>query len=114
MPASDPLDAARKKFAAIAEALAKEDAKISGLRKGFGTRSMFLGRKMFAVLDKSGDLVVKLAPERVERLIASKVGRPWHPGTGVPLKEYLAVPRAKIRQWEALVREARDHMGAKK
>ncbi|MCI4331842.1 MAG: MmcQ/YjbR family DNA-binding protein, partial [Thermoplasmata archaeon] len=76
-------------------------------------RSMFVGRKMFAVLDRTGELVVKLPPGRVEELIAGKTGRGWSPGTGVPLKEYLAIPFALRKRWPELAREARTYMGGK-
>ena len=42
---------------------------------------------MFAVLDASGALVLKLPPPRVQELIAAGVGAPWHPGTGAPRRE---------------------------
>jgi hypothetical protein len=47
----DDIESARQLFGELAEGLARSDSGISSLRKGFGTRSMFVGRKMFAVFD---------------------------------------------------------------
>lgn len=108
-----PPEPARKLFTEIAEEIAAAEGAGSAHRKGFGTGSMFVGRKMFAVLDTTGDLVIKLPPERVKELIAAKSGRPWHPGNGVPLKEYVAVSYAQRKRWSALAREARTYMESK-
>ncbi|MCI4345923.1 MAG: MmcQ/YjbR family DNA-binding protein [Thermoplasmata archaeon] len=93
--------------------MAEGDGAISAHRKGFGTRSMFVGRKMFAVLDRTGELVVKLPPERVAELIAGRIGRGWSPGVGAPLKEYLAIPFTHRKRWAEFAREARAYMGEK-
>ena len=74
---------------------------------------MFVGRKMFAVLDRTGELVVKLPPERVQELIVAKIGRGWSPGAGSPLKEYIAISFAREKEWPMLAREARAYMGGK-
>ncbi len=111
MPSRSAPEASKQRFAQLAEEMARGDLGVSAHRKGFGTRSMFVGRKMFAVLDKSGELVVKLPPVRVAALIASGVGRPWNPGAGTPLKEYVAISIEYESQWTALAREARAHMG---
>ncbi|MCI4319176.1 MAG: MmcQ/YjbR family DNA-binding protein [Thermoplasmata archaeon] len=93
--------------------MASGDVAISAHRKGFGTRSMFVGRKMFAVLDRTGELVVKLPPERVQELIHAKVGRGWSPGSGLPLKEYVAISLAHCAEWSRFAREARAYMGGR-
>ncbi|MCI4341431.1 MAG: hypothetical protein L3K11_03550 [Thermoplasmata archaeon] len=113
MPVSPAPDEARERFARLAEQMAAGDGEISAHRKGFGTRSMFVGRRMFAVLDRTGELVVKLPPVRVQELIDSKTGRGWSPGAGSPLKEYLAIPFARQKDWPKLAREARAYMGGK-
>ena len=111
MVASKAPDDARARFAQLAQEMASGDGAISAHRKGFGTRSMFVGRKMFAVLDRTGELIVKLPPERVQELIRSKVGRGWSPGSGSPLKEYVAISFAHQREWPRFAREARTYMG---
>jgi hypothetical protein len=69
---------------------------------------------MFAVLDQSGALVLKLSPDRVQALIASGVGSPWHPGHGKPLKEYVSIGVAEQSEWLKLAKEAREYMGSKR
>ncbi|MCI4317335.1 MAG: MmcQ/YjbR family DNA-binding protein [Thermoplasmata archaeon] len=113
MPAAQAPDNARERIARLAEEMAAGDGEISAHRKGFGTRSMFVGRKMFAVLDRTGEIVLKLPPERVKELIDSNTGRGWSPGSGSPLKEYLAIPFARQKEWPKFAREARAYMGGK-
>jgi hypothetical protein len=106
------IDRARERFGQLAEELATADSGISSLRKGFGSRSMFVGRKMFAVFDaRTGELVVKLPADHAETLISTGVGRGWHPGKGAPLREYVAIPFGKAQKWAALAKEARQFMG---
>ena len=80
-------EATRARFAKLATRLAEGDETKLAHREGFGTGSLFVGKKMFAVLDASGALVLKLPPPRVQELIAAGVGAPWHPGTGAPRRE---------------------------
>jgi hypothetical protein len=40
------------------------------------------------------------------------VGAPWHPGTGKPLKEYVAIGVAQEKKWLVLAKEARAYMAA--
>jgi hypothetical protein len=101
-------------FAKLARQMAGGDGAPLPHREGKGTGSMFVGKKMFAVLDKSGALVLKLPPARVQELIAAAVGAPWHPGTGKPLKEYIAVAADQHAKWLSLAREAREFMAAKR
>lgn len=107
-------DAARKRFAKLAEELGEFPGKGSPVRDGFGTGSLFVGKKMFAVLDGSGALVVKLPPTRVSELIEEGVGAGWHPGNGAPLKEYLSIPGSRAGRWLPLAREAREYMARKR
>jgi hypothetical protein len=106
--------AARARFAKLAEDLADGDDSKLAFRAGFGTGSLFVGRKMFAVLDETGALVLKLPPARVAALIATGAGAPWHPGTGTPLKEYVSIPFAPQARWLGLAKESRDYMRSKK
>ncbi|MCI4325679.1 MAG: MmcQ/YjbR family DNA-binding protein [Thermoplasmata archaeon] len=103
--------AAKARFAKLAIQLAAGDGAETAHREGFGTGSLFVGRKMFAVLDATGALVLKLPPARVQELIAAGVGSPWHPGTGAPLKEYVALGVRAQAKWLALAKESRSHMG---
>jgi hypothetical protein len=102
-----------ERFASLAKKLAEGSSSKLPHREGFGTGSLFVGKKMFAVLDGSGALVLKLPPERVQDLIADGVGAPWHPGTGKPLKEYVAIGVDHHARWLALARESREYMASK-
>jgi hypothetical protein len=106
--------ASQSRFAKLAKELADATGSPSPHREGFGTGSLFVGRKMFGLLDDSGALVLKLPPARVRELIVAGVGAPWHPGTGKPLKEYVAIGFARQTKWLALATEARAYMGSKK
>jgi len=107
-------EAAVARFAKLARELGEEGGAKTAYREGFGTGSLFVGKKMFGVLDTCGALVVKLPPARVQELIAGGVGAPWHPGSGTPLKEYVATGFDRQAKWLALSREAREYMGSKK
>ncbi|MCI4350103.1 MAG: TfoX/Sxy family protein [Thermoplasmata archaeon] len=100
-------------FARLSRQLAGAGGADSPHREGFGTGSLFVGRKMFGLLDGSGALVLKLPPSRVQELIARGLGKPWHPGTGKPLKEYVAVGPDRHATWLSLARESRQYMGSK-
>ncbi|MCI4346972.1 MAG: hypothetical protein L3K07_09525 [Thermoplasmata archaeon] len=111
--AKNPEEAAAR-FAKLASQLAEGSGQATALRQGFGTGSLFVGRKMFAVLDGSGALVLKLPPTRVLQVIADGTGSGWHPGAGAPLKEYVAIPLAEQKRWLALAKESREYMRSKK
>jgi hypothetical protein len=106
-------EASRKRFAQLADQFAASDGAASPYRRGFGTGSLFVGKKMFAVLDVSGALVLKLPAPRVQELIAAGVGAPWHPGTGKPLKEYVAIPVERHAKWFRLAKESRAFMASR-
>jgi hypothetical protein len=107
-------EASRARFARLAQQLAGgDDAKLPH-REGLGTGSLFVGRKMFGLLGDSGALILKLDPARVQELIAGGVGAPWHPGTGKPLKEYVAIGIDRHARWLPLAREAREYVRSKK
>ena len=106
--------ASETRFAKLAKDLANATGNPSPHREGFGTGSLFVGRKMFGLLDDSGALVLKLPPALVQELITAGVGAPWHPGTGKPLKEYVAIGFVRQAKWLALAKESRAYMGSKK
>jgi hypothetical protein len=110
---NDPNPSAAR-FAALAKKLAEGDPRGNPHRDGFGTGSLFVGKKMFGVLDETGALVLKLPPERVQELIEAGAGAPWHPGTGKPLKEYVAIAAERHMKWLALAKESRAYMASKK
>jgi hypothetical protein len=103
----------RTRFEKLANEMATSGPETPAFREGFGTGSLFVGKKMYAVLDESGALVLKLSPARVQELIARSVGAPWHPGTGKPLKEYVAIGVDQHAQWLPLAKESREYMRSK-
>jgi hypothetical protein len=90
----------------------EESAKEKRGRK-FGSNGLKVNGKLFALFTQ-GTLVVKLRKERVAALVAEGVGRPFDPGHGRLMKEWLTIenPRAS---WLDLAREAHDFVkGAKR
>ena len=78
---------------------------------GFGrSAGLRIGGKIFAMYN-DGELIVKLPIDRVGELIASGEGRPWGPGTGRIMKEWVAVSEAAGDSWSELAVEARTFVG---
>jgi hypothetical protein len=73
---------------------------------GFG-RSVGLSvlGKIFAIYN-DGELILKLPNNRVGEVTESGEGRPWDPGTGRIMKEWVAVSEAASRHWADLAVEA--------
>lgn len=81
---------------------------------GFGRNpGLRISGKIFAMLVRD-ELVVKLPMDRVAELAGSGVGRPFEPGTGRVMKEWLSVPVGGSRRWRSLVEEARSFVGSVK
>jgi hypothetical protein len=95
--------------AAIADFEASRGAK--GARK-FGSNGLKANGKLFALFTQD-TLVVKLPRDRVEALVAKGQGKPFDPGHGRLMKEWLTVvsPRAS---WTALAKEAHAFVSGSK
>lgn len=76
----------------------------------FGSEGMKIGGKVFAMVVK-GDLVVKLRAERCAELVAAGHARPFDPGHGRLMKEWIAVEPGRARDWPNLASEARAFVG---
>jgi len=74
-----------------------------GARK-FGSNGLKVGGRLFALFTQ-GTLVVKLPKDRVAALAASGIGKPFDPGHGRLMKEWLAVTSTKA-PWTDLAKEA--------
>ena len=74
-----------------------------GARK-FGSNGLKVNGKLFALFTQ-GTLVVKLPKDRVAALVASGVGKPFDPGHGRLMKEWLTVTSTKA-PWIDLTKEA--------
>ena len=67
--------------------------------------------KIFAIYNDA-ELILKLPANRVGELTDSGKGRPWGPGTGRIMKEWVAVSAAASEDWPALAAEARTFVGS--
>ena len=83
----------------------------SGSRK-FGSNGLKVDGKLFALFTH-GTLVVKLPKDRVAELVASKVGKPFDPGHGRLMKEWLTVTSPKA-SWIRVAKEAHAFVSAAK
>ena len=64
----------------------------------FGASGLKVDGKPFAMLSK-GELVVKLPRQRVDELVAAGTGKPFDPGHGRLMKEWVTIPVARSRSW---------------
>ena len=85
-----------------------EAARAAPSRK-FGSNGFKVNGKLFALFTQ-GTLVVKLPRDRVVALVAAKVGKPFDPGHGRLMKEWLTVTDASA-PWIVLAREAHAFVG---
>jgi hypothetical protein len=85
-----------------------EAARAAPSRK-FGSNGLKVNGKLFALFTQ-GTLVVKLPKDRVAALVATKVGKPFDPGHGRLMKEWLTVTGAGA-SWIELAREAHRFVG---
>jgi hypothetical protein len=95
-------------LAQIADAYEKQPAERG---RKFGSNGLKTKRgKLFALFTQS-TLVVKLPKERVAALVAAGVGKPFDPGHGRPMKEWLTVTSPKA-SWFDLAKEAHAYVEA--
>jgi len=90
------------KLRAVAETFDASSA--SGQPRKFGSNGLKVDGKLFALFTQ-GTLVVKLPKERVAALVAKGDGKPFDPGHGRLMKEWLTVVSPKL-SWNALAKEA--------
>lgn len=67
---------------------------------------------MFATLSSSGAFVVKLPRQRVDALVAAGHGRPFEPGPGRVMKEWLELSAASGQDSASLAEEALTFVGS--
>ncbi len=103
------------RFAAVADALADEPGVTVGTpgKKGFGSSSLKVGGKIFAMISANGSFVVKLPKDRVDALEAAGAGRRFDPGHGRLMKEWLSLKPSSEEDWRALAREALSFVARK-
>jgi hypothetical protein len=56
-----------------------------------------------------GDLVVKLAPDRIKELISENIGEPFDPGTGNLMKDRMLIRVTKKDHW-IKISEAKEYV----
>ena len=74
--------------------------------RGFGSSALKVRGKMFATLSSKGAFVVKLPRARVAALAAAGEGRPFEPGPGRVMKEWLELGATSGQDWALLAEEA--------
>ena len=62
---------------------------------------------MFAMFNK-GNYVVKLPKKRVHDLISSGEGKPYDPGNGRIMKEWVIIPEEQSDKWIEYASEAKQ------
>jgi hypothetical protein len=101
-------------FAAIAQSLVSEPDVTLGAsgKKGFGSSALQIRGKIFAMIDSLGNFVVKLPRPRVDALVAAGEGRPYDPGHGRIMREWVVVEPASPAVWSTLASEAMAYVGS--
>ena len=107
--AAAPVD---RRFVPVVKAFAK-DRRVTTGGKGFGSSGLKLDGKLFAMISSRGLFVVKLPRKRVDELVQLGTGRPFDPGQGRLMKEWVELDGAEA-SWIGLAREARAFVGAAK
>jgi len=102
------------RFVPVVKAFAKDRAVVVGGKgKGFGSSGLKVNGKLFALMSSRGLFVAKLPRQRVEELARQGKGRPFDPGHGRLMKEWLELDGGEA-SWLALAREARAFVGGAK
>ena len=109
---------ADEKFKEFFRSVLPDDPRII-VRPMFGNISGFVGGNMFAGLF-GDDLFVRLSEEKHNDLLGNKGARLLEPMTGKPMKDYIVIPRAwlkqpdTVRKWVVLSFEFTSSLPAKK
>jgi hypothetical protein len=98
-------------FEAAGERLLDEDPGVERGRMLHAPGLKATGR-FFAFVRTDGELVVKVPAARVAALVASGEGLPFDRGQGTPMREWVLVRPADEAACDAILREARDFVGA--
>lgn len=98
-------------FAALVDELCDErNVSFGGGGKGFGSTSLKVSGKIFAMISSKGLFVAKLPKARVDELVRLGKGVQFDPGHGRKMKEWIALDRETV-PWLGLAREALRYVG---
>src|SRR6266496_2967522 len=76
------------RFVPVVKAFAK-DRRVTTGGKGFGSSGLKVDGKLFAMISSRGLFVAKLPRKRVEELVQLASGRPFDPGHGRLMKQWV-------------------------
>ena len=96
---------AEQRYAELVAALLRRPG-VTQDGRGFGSSALKVRGRMFATLSSKGAFVVKLPRARVDALVAAGQGRPFEPGPGRMMKEWLELSATSGQDWAALAEEA--------
>lgn len=103
------------RYAKVVDAFLGDDKVTYGSgKKGFGSSTLQINGKIFAMLTSRGRFVVKLPKQRVDSLVASGSGERFDPGHGRLMKEWLEVEPTSDEDWLALASEAMEFVASKR
>ena len=108
-----PQKQAEERFSAVVEALS-ETPGVTHSKPGnrlFGSLSLKVHDKIFAMVSSNGEFVVKLPKARVNSLVSTGAGSRFDANRGLPMKEWLEVRSESTEDWLRLAREALDFVG---
>jgi len=91
-------------FDAVVAAFSKTKDVIRETRLGFGSGSLKVNGKIFAMISSKGEFVVKLPRQQVDELVRSKQGKLFDPGHGRLMKEWFVATGSA--DWLKLSQEA--------
>jgi len=94
-----------ERYAALVKAFLRKPG-VTQEGKGFGSTSLKVNGRIFALLSSRDEFVVKLPRGRVDELIASGTGHRFDPGHGRLMKEWLAPRPSSSKNWMRLAEEA--------
>lgn len=97
-------------FDAVVAAFAKDHRVAHATGKGFGSGSLKVDGKIFAMISSKGQFVVKLPQGRVAELVDDGTGQPFAASRGGAMKEWLALD-GQPERWIDLAKEARLFVG---
>lgn len=96
-----------QKFSKVGEALSRDRGVTMGAGKGFGSGTLKVDGKIFAMLASGNQFVIKLSEHRVDAFVTAGAGKRFEPRPGRPMKQWLVVESERAN-WIALAKEACD------